>query len=303
VVFALLIGAPRPVSLAEAAEAAAVDGTGTFDKQNRLREPRSILKICSSFVTLSPSAPTQISSHDEKVLRFAHYSVQEYLVSERAPPTFRIDHSAAHVILANISLGYLLSVNGLVPEVEATLHSLPFLLYASQHWPLHASKCQQTGHLDINESIIRFYDIENEDNLRNSILVCDPEVIFNRPFSSATKFISRLYYASLFGFVEACKDILDKGADVNAQGGKWGNALQAASWGGGHESVVRLLLEWGADVNAEGGFCGNALQAASEGGHESVVRLLLERGADVNAEGVERQSIRRRSSQCITEGA
>jgi ankyrin repeat protein len=56
--------------------------------------------------------------------------------------------------------------------------------------------------------------------------------------------------------------LLEKGADVNAQGGHYGNALQAAA-NGGHDSVVTLLLEKGADVNAQGGHYGNALQAAS----------------------------------------
>jgi ankyrin repeat protein len=40
-------------------------------------------------------------------------------------------------------------------------------------------------------------------------------------------------------------------------------------------TVVRLLLENGADINAQDGKHGNALQAASTGGHEKVVRLLL----------------------------
>ena len=48
----------------------------------------------------------------------------------------------------------------------------------------------------------------------------------------------------------------------------------------GHEAVVRLLLEKGADVNAQGGQYGNALQAASYRGHEAVVRLLLKSGAE-----------------------
>jgi ankyrin repeat protein len=42
---------------------------------------------------------------------------------------------------------------------------------------------------------------------------------------------------------------LEKGAAVNAQGGQYGNALQAASLYG-DETVVRLLLDKGADVNA-----------------------------------------------------
>ena len=67
--------------------------------------------------------------------------------------------------------------------------------------------------------------------------------------------------------------LLGKGADVNAQGGHYGNALQAAS-AGGDEKVVELLLGKGADVNAQGGYYGTALQAASVRGHEKVVELL-----------------------------
>jgi ankyrin repeat protein len=44
---------------------------------------------------------------------------------------------------------------------------------------------------------------------------------------------------------------------------------------------VKLLLDKGADVNAQGGFYGNALQAASCRGHKQVVKLLLDKGADV----------------------
>jgi ankyrin repeat protein len=43
--------------------------------------------------------------------------------------------------------------------------------------------------------------------------------------------------------------------------------------------VVELLLGKGADVNAQGGEYGNALQAASYGGHEKVVEQLLGKSA------------------------
>jgi hypothetical protein len=52
--------------------------------------------------------------------------------------------------------------------------------------------------------------------------------------------------------------LIDGGADVNAQGGKFGNALQAAAWEGSTE-VVKMLLDAGADVNVKGGQVGNAL--------------------------------------------
>ena len=47
----------------------------------------------------------------------------------------------------------------------------------------------------------------------------------------------------------------------------------------GHERVVELLLGKCADVNAQGGRFGNALQAASDGGQEKVVEPLFGRGA------------------------
>jgi ankyrin repeat protein len=45
---------------------------------------------------------------------------------------------------------------------------------------------------------------------------------------------------------------------------------------------VKLLLEKGTDVNAQGGYYGNALQAASKERHEAIVRLLVEKSANVN---------------------
>ena len=128
-----------------------------------------------------------------------------------------------------------------------------------------------------------------------------------------------LYSVAEKGDVEAVKILLNAKADVNAQGGEYGNALQAASWCG-HEAVVRLLLDKGADVNcagrelrqrsagsilvrARGGGstaagqgrgrqrAGRVLRQRSAGGilegHEAVVRLLLDKGADVNAQGGE----------------
>lgn len=43
--------------------------------------------------------------------------------------------------------------------------------------------------------------------------------------------------------------LLDKGADVNAQGSNYGNALQAAL-SRGYKTVVQMLLDKGADINA-----------------------------------------------------
>jgi len=86
--------------------------------------------------------------------------------------------------------------------------------------------------------------------------------------------------------LESVELLLKAGAEVNAQGGYYGNALQAASvvWGAKRQTV-ELLLKAGADVNAQGGHFGNALQAASVEGELDIVKLLLKAGAEVNAQG------------------
>ena len=54
--------------------------------------------------------------------------------------------------------------------------------------------------------------------------------------------------------------LLDKDADVNAEGGEYGSALQAAL-SKDYGDVVQQQLDKGADVNAQGGEYGCALQA------------------------------------------
>ncbi|PZD22052.1 Ank-2 multi-domain protein, partial [Pyrenophora tritici-repentis] len=53
----------------------------------------------------------------------------------------------------------------------------------------------------------------------------------------------------------------------------------------GHEQVVKTLIDQGAEVNAQGGEYGNALQAALAGGYEQVVKALLDAGAHQHQEG------------------
>jgi ankyrin repeat protein len=65
---------------------------------------------------------------------------------------------------------------------------------------------------------------------------------------------------------EIVQILLASGANVNAQGGLYGSALQAASLEG-HPKTVQVLLAVGANVNDQGGHYDNTLQVASYGGH------------------------------------
>ncbi|KAI5859496.1 hypothetical protein GGS23DRAFT_320106 [Durotheca rogersii] len=97
---------------------------------------------------------------------------------------------------------------------------------------------------------------------------------------SKEKLDESLYEATDTEKESTVKLLLQKfGANANATGLEYGNALTAAAYDGTID-IVRLLLEAGADVNAAEGW---ALQTAATEGHYEVVLELLEHGVDVNA--------------------
>ncbi|KAJ4854228.1 ankyrin repeats (3 copies) domain-containing protein [Trichoderma breve] len=73
--------------------------------------------------------------------------------------------------------------------------------------------------------------------------------------------------------LEQCPNI-----DVNAQGGTFHTALQAAAYSGQALSV-RMLLDRNASINARGGKYHTALNGAIISGHWNIVKILLEAGA------------------------
>ena len=251
--------------------------------------PQEIARYCSSLtkVTARRKHVDEYDMMDEELeetvteLQLAHFSVQEYLMSDRIAESFRkfLRQSRAEAEIVRVSLAYLCTA-ARRSNVENSKRGLPFLKFCTRNWMTHALVAEQedgVAELCVSKIFtaagvyvywLHFFDPDRPPR-RSNILQPRPEP---------------LYYASLGGLAKSVRLLLDKGAEIDAQGGHHGNALQAASIGG-REEVVRLLLDKGAEVNARGGRDGNALQAASTGGYEEVVRLLLDKGAEVNAQG------------------
>lgn len=96
------------------------------------------------------------------------------------------------------------------------------------------------------------------------------------------KAISNLISAADSGDVEAVRQLLAGGADVNGTFHDGLTALMAAA-GSGHVPVIELLVASGADVNAADDHGLTALMMAASRGRVEAVRSLLEIGADVHA--------------------
>jgi ankyrin repeat protein len=117
------------------------------------------------------------------------------------------------------------------------------------------------------------------------LLVANASVNLNVPIAY---FGTLLQLASWLGDHEMVELLVEKDADVNALGGYYGSALQAASWAASwtcNDKMVKLLLRHDANVNAQGGYFGNALQAACWGRDQQIVTLLINHGANVNQQG------------------
>jgi len=88
--------------------------------------------------------------------------------------------------------------------------------------------------------------------------------------------------AAAGGDIEAVKDFLAAGTDVNTKDGwEWTPLHNAAWWG--HKEIVELLLANGAGVNAKNNVGWTPLHMAAINGHNEIVGLLVAGGADVNS--------------------
>lgn len=93
---------------------------------------------------------------------------------------------------------------------------------------------------------------------------------------------AELLQAAAAGDANLVKQLLDKGANIEATSKEGATPLMWAAMYG-HPEVVRVLLERGAKVNARTPAGITALEGAASQGNPAVIRLLLQAGADPNA--------------------
>ena len=99
-----------------------------------------------------------------------------------------------------------------------------------------------------------------------------------------------IHAAARVGHIEAVKEHLEVGTDVNAKGEIRGATPLHWAVKEGHKEISELLIKKGADVNAKEDdivhFGVTPLHWAVEEGHKEISELLIKKGADVNAKSV-----------------
>ncbi|KAJ5422098.1 NACHT nucleoside triphosphatase [Penicillium cf. griseofulvum] len=325
-ILTLLCVSEQPLTVKELVGALAIDLTKLeLDRDGRSFSQDDPIDICLGLIEVTVIRD-EYTRQPIAIARIAHFSVQEYLESDRisqhSAAKFMIQKEPAHTEMAQICLVYLLDPtlsNGKLEE--AKLKMFPLSRFAAMQWFYFYSH-SGNGKSNIESLILRLFKDQTESYqtwvrlyhmdymglIGAGDMECENEDI-----------PSPLYYAALFGLeyvssalIASLGDETTIYADVNSQGGKYGNALQIASYeghekmimapilmlkggeygnalqaaaSGGYDKIVQILLDHSADVNAQGGVYGNALQAAASGGYEKIVQILLDHSADVNAQG------------------
>ena len=91
-----------------------------------------------------------------------------------------------------------------------------------------------------------------------------------------------IHEAAEDGNIEAVKQHIAAGTDVDARDGEGETPLHDATFYG-HKEIVELLIAKGADVNAKNKRVGTPLHGAAANGDKEIAELLIAKGADVNA--------------------
>ena len=273
----------QPLTVAELAELLAFDFDVAEGEMPKLKpnwrwedHEQAILSTCSSLVTVVPNGGSP-------VVQFSHFSVKEFLMSDRLATSrrdisqYHISLEDAHTLLTRASLAVLLRD----PDVNTHSDSAPLAEYAAEYWVTHAQvknvasrvrdgmQCLFDPDKPYFEAWVGLYDIDRYDISSKSP---DPE-----PGARL------LYYAALCGFLEQVEHLTVRyPQSAKARGGPCGTALHSASFEG-HLQVVRHLIRHGVDVNVRNTENSTSFLFASREGHCDVVQYLLDHGADLES--------------------
>ena len=287
-----LVFAIRPLRVQDLAEVLAVD----FDAVQQGGPPnlnpnwrwadhhQAVLSTCSSLIMI-------VNDGDSQVVQFSHFSVKEYLTSDRLANAnrdvscYHILPESAHTILAQACLGVLLRLDDHINEQNA--RDIPLANYAAEHWVDHALFRDVPPR--VQEAVEVLVDADKPHHAACLRLHwIDEWSRWNGFTNGGMPRGEPLYYASFYGFYDLAKHLAAKHPEhVNARGGHLVSPLGAALYRN-HFEVAELLHEHGADINVrgDGEREWTLLHVASRNGYvdTAVSRWLLDHGAFVNAQ-------------------
>ena len=245
-------------------------------------QEHAVLSACSSLITI-------FTSDKSHVIQFSHFSVKEYLTSERlstasgAASQYYIAMEPAHLILARSCLGVLLNLDIPVDgEYESSDEGgnrdsdegMPLLKYAAEHWTSHA----QVGNVSscLKDAMETLFD-PNKPYFRVFMRIRDT--------LNCTCNQTPLYFAALHGFYDLVQHLINRHPEqVTHYKYTYLSPLVAALRSKKQVRLAELLIKHGAYVHIRGDppLC-HAVRFLDDSSRVNAVQFLLQHGAQVNA--------------------
>ncbi|KAH9046343.1 ankyrin repeat-containing domain protein [Lactarius deliciosus] len=282
--------ARRPLLVEELAEVLALDFSATGKEEiPELKEnwrwkdqQEAVLSTCSSLISV-------VSDRFGPVVQFSHFSVQEFLTSDRLAISsadispFHILPEPAHTVIVKGCLGVLLQQR--IGDAKAG-HLSPLDVYAAMHWADHARF--ENVWTRVEDGIRRLFD-RAKPHLKVWLqLTPRPSFSFFPNYELNKDLGSPLYYASLCG-------LRDLAARLVAENPRWVTGLVGqnpsldpsplvAALRNQHFDIAELLYQRGIDMGIRDGDNQTLLHAASAGGYVDIAKWLFEHGAPSNSQ-------------------
>lgn len=263
-----------------------------FDVVNRMPVPKEIEKLCPGLLTITEKTidlfefgSVQPRVRKVTVVHLSHLSVKEYLTSGDLDQDIRskLCQSVAAEHIASVSLTYMLAIEQPTWYLD---DELPLLEFCVQNW-MNFARLAGNGSLVLKRLTMRLF---SQPHHYTRWCTAFENSLAENEWRATESPANPLYYASMGGLEYAAKELLEEGADANARGGRYGNALHAACQNG-HKEVVAILLDKDADVDSRGSLVEmisektqrvTPLYSAVIKRNLEIVKLLLEKGADPN---------------------
>jgi ankyrin repeat protein len=290
-IFQFLMVSARPLYVQELAEVFAISideeksqTTGIPDFNPRWRQPdaeSAVLSACPSLIAV-------VKIDGEPVIQFSHFSVQEFLTSNRLRDQsstrlsqFYVLPRPAHTFFAKACLSVLLQLNSHIHK-GSIKGMFPLATYAAEHWVSHAQRGDVSLIGDGMEHLFEMdkpqfaawiwvYNIDNPSG---------PHLDRTHPGIPET---APLYYAALCGFLDMVKRLVESHPDDVTTLGCDGRTPLHAALRNGHSDVALLLLRHKADANARDNGDETPLQIASRLGDIKAMQSLIDCRANLNA--------------------
>ena len=304
----LLVGSNEPITIAEAAETIPIelDMTPQVDLERRLIDSDDVLSMCSALIVLETQKD---DTDDKRVLRLAHFSIREYLLSTRIQEStvnhWQMDTISCHIFIARLFIAYILFL-----EIEtdacadyiwpnsASDQGYSLAAVAASRWLIHLSIAENSDADltcgEIGSQLFTFRGDATRPPLPQLFPIWHCDLCYKLLAEKSEWYqwdeVGIRQYSLFFtvhhNLPQTTGFLLARRANPNTlfkfQPTVSRTALAEASKLG-HVNVVKKLLAYRADIEMEHAECPNALKQACRAGNTGIVRLLLDHGADPNA--------------------